>query len=131
MVTFEALQQGKETLAVVGLGYVGLPLAVALSRHMKVLGFDISAPRIKELQDGHDRTREVDDARLQAAEVRYTCDPADLKEAAVIIVAVPTPIDDHRSPDLTPVVGASKTVGQHLSKGCVVVYESTVYPGLT
>lgn len=131
MVTFEALQQGKETLAVVGLGYVGLPLAVALSRHMKVLGFDISAPRIKELQDGHDRTREVDDVKLQAADVRYTCDPADLKEAAVIIVAVPTPIDDHRSPDLTPVVGASKTVGQHMSKGCVVVYESTVYPGLT
>ena len=87
MVTFEALQQGKETLAVVGLGYVGLPLAVALSRHMKVLGFDISAQRVKELQDGHDRTREVDDGKLQAADVRYTCDPAELKQAAVIIVA--------------------------------------------
>lgn len=131
MVTFEALQQGKETLAVVGLGYVGLPLAVALSRQMSVLGFDISAPRIKELQDGHDRTREVDDHRLQAANVHYSCDPADLREAAVIIVAVPTPIDDHRSPDLTPVVGASTTVGRHMGKGCVVVYESTVYPGLT
>ncbi|CAK7046076.1 MAG: UDP-N-acetyl-D-glucosamine 6-dehydrogenase [Desulfovibrio sp.] len=131
MVTFEALQQGKETLAVVGLGYVGLPLAVALSRRMSVLGFDISAPRIKELQDGHDRTREVDDQKLQAANVRYSCDPADLGQAAVIIVAVPTPIDDHRSPDLTPVVGASTTVGRHMSKGCVVVYESTVYPGLT
>ena len=131
MVTFEALQQGKETLAVVGLGYVGLPLAVALSRHMKVMGFDISAQRVKELQDGHDRTREVDDGKLQAADVRYTCDPAELKQAAVIIVAVPTPIDGHRSPDLTPVVGASKTVGQNMSRGCVVVYESTVYPGLT
>ena len=131
MVTFEALQQGEETLAVVGLGYVGLPLAVSLSRQMKVLGFDISAPRIKELQDGHDRTREVDDQKLQAANVRYSYDPADLKTAAVIIVAVPTPIDDHRSPDLTPVVGASTTVGRHMSKGCVVVYESTVYPGLT
>ena len=131
MVTFEALQQGKETLAVVGLGYVGLPLAVALSRHMKVLGFDISAQRVKELQDGHDRTREVDDGKLQAADVRYTCDPAELKQAAVIIVAVPTPIDGHHSPDLTPVVGASKTVGQNMSRGCVVVYESTVYPGLT
>ncbi len=131
MVTFEALQQGKETLAVVGLGYVGLPLAVALSRRMNVLGFDISAPRIKELQGGHDRTREVDDHSLQAATVRYSCDPADLTAAAVILVAVPTPIDDHRSPDLTPVVGASNTVGRHMSKGCVVVYESTVYPGLT
>ena len=86
---------------------------------------------VKELQDGHDRTREVDDVKLRAADVRYTCDPTELKQAAVIIVAVPTPIDDHRSPDLTPVVGASKTVGQNMSRGCVVVYESTVYPGLT
>ena len=131
MVTFEALQQGKGTLAVVGLGYVGLPLAVALSRHINVLGFDISSRRIEELKGGHDRTREVDDARLAAAKVRYSSNAADLKEASVIIVAVPTPIDGHRSPDLTPVVGASTTVGKNLSKGCVVVYESTVYPGLT
>ena len=128
---YDGLIKGTEKLALVGLGYVGLPLAVALSRHMDVLGFDINAGRVAELTQGHDRTREVNDAALKAAAVRYTCDPADLARAAVIIVAVPTPIDDHRSPDLTPVVGASTTVGRHMGKGCVVVYESTVYPGLT
>ncbi|MBD5558708.1 MAG: nucleotide sugar dehydrogenase [Desulfovibrio sp.] len=131
MITFEELEARKRPLAVVGLGYVGLPLAVALSKHMDVIGFDINAARVAELASGHDRTREVDDAALAAASVRYTSDPAELAEAAVIIVAVPTPIDQHRSPDLTPVVGASTTVGRHMSKGCVVVYESTVYPGLT
>lgn len=131
MITFEELKAGTQPVAVVGLGYVGLPLAVALSQHVQVLGFDISAGRIAELQAGHDRTREVDDARLAAARVRYTCDPKELGQAAVIIVAVPTPIDAHRSPDLGPVVGASTTVGRHMSRGCVVVYESTVYPGLT
>lgn len=131
MVDFAALQNREQTLAVVGLGYVGLPLAVAFSRHMNVLGFDINAGRIKELRKGHDRTNEVTDEALAAATIEYTCDPADLARAAVIIVAVPTPIDEHRSPDLTPVVGASHTVGRHMPKGCVVVYESTVYPGLT
>ena len=131
MITFEELEARKRPLAVVGLGYVGLPLAVALSKHMDVIGFDINAARVAELASGHDRTREVDDAALAAASVRYTSDPAELAKAAVIIVAVPTPIDQHRSPDLTPVVGASTTVGRHMSKGCVVVYESTVYPGLT
>ena len=131
MVTFKELEARKRPLAVVGLGYVGLPLAVALSRHMDVIGFDINAARVAELAAGHDRTREVDDAALAAAKVLYTSDPAELAKAAVIIVAVPTPIDSHRSPDLTPVVGASTTVGRHMSKGCVVVYESTVYPGLT
>lgn len=131
MITFEELEARKRPLAVVGLGYVGLPLAVALSKHMDVIGFDINAGRVAELASGHDRTREVDDAALAAAQVRYTSDPAALAEAAVIIVAVPTPIDQHRSPDLTPVVGGSTTVGKHMSRGCVVVYESTVYPGLT
>ena len=131
MITFEALQERRQPLAVVGLGYVGLPLAVAVSRHMDVLGFDINAGRVAELTQGHDRTREVSDEALKTAAVRYTRDPADLSRAAVIIVAVPTPIDDHRSPDLTPVVGASATVGRHMGGGCVVVYESTVYPGLT
>lgn len=131
MVSFEALQKREQPLAVVGLGYVGLPLAVALAGHMDVLGFDINAGRIAELNAGHDRTREVDDATLKAARVRYTSDPADLKQAAVIIVAVPTPIDGHRSPDLTPVISASTSVGRQMSPGCVVVYESTVYPGLT
>ena len=131
MISFEGLKRREKPLAVVGLGYVGLPLAVALSRHMDVIGFDISARRIEELKGGHDHTNEVSDEHLSAAAVRYTCDPAALAEAAVIIVAVPTPIDDHRSPDLTPVVGATTTVGRHFSRGTVVVYESTVYPGLT
>ncbi|SDF78020.1 nucleotide sugar dehydrogenase [Desulfovibrio legallii] len=131
MVTFEDLCAGRATLAVVGLGYVGLPLAVAFSRHMPVLGYDCSSRRIAELKAGRDHTREVDHERLAAAAVRYSADPADLRQADVVVVAVPTPIDTHRSPDLTPVVGASATVGQNLRPGCVVVYESTVYPGLT
>ena len=131
MISFEGLKRREKPLAVVGLGYVGLPLAVALSRHMDVIGFDISARRIEELKGGHDHTNEVTDENLAAAAVRYTCDPAALAEAAVIIVAVPTPIDDHRSPDLTPVVGATTTVGRHFSRGTGVVDEATVYPGLT
>lgn len=131
MLQFEALQRKERFVAVVGLGYVGLPLAVALARQMDVLGFDINAARIDELRQGHDRTREVEASALKATSVRFSCDPADLKQAAVIIIAVPTPIDDHRSPDLTPVKSASATVGQNLTPGSVVVYESTVYPGLT
>ena len=131
MFDFSDLTEGRRTLAVVGLGYVGLPLAVALSRHMPVLGFDISSQRVEELRGGHDHTNEVSDADLASASLRYSCQADDLKQASVIIVAVPTPIDDHRAPDLTPVIGASTTVGRHLQKGAVVVYESTVYPGLT
>ncbi|MCR5257309.1 MAG: nucleotide sugar dehydrogenase [Desulfovibrio sp.] len=131
MIDFDALAARKRPLAVVGLGYVGLPLAVAFSHHFDVIGFDIAQARIDELKGGHDHTNEVDDARLQSASIEYTSDPAALKRAAVIIVAVPTPIDSHRSPDLTPVVGSSNTVGANFSRGCVVCYESTVYPGLT
>lgn len=131
MIDFASLQQRTASLALVGLGYVGLPLAVAMSRHMDVIGFDISAGRIRELEAGHDRTGEVADEKLQAASIRYSCDPAILGEAAVIIVAVPTPIDAHRNPDLTPVIGATRTVGRHMRTGCVIAYESTVYPGLT
>lgn len=134
MVSFEELTARKRPVAVVGLGYVGLPLAVALSAHMDVIGFDINAARVAELASGSDHTREVDAAALAAAGTRglsYTADPSALAQAAVIIVAVPTPIDSHRSPDLTPVTGASALVGRHMGRGCVVVYESTVYPGLT
>ncbi|OIO05885.1 MAG: GDP-mannose dehydrogenase [Desulfovibrionaceae bacterium CG1_02_65_16] len=129
--TFEDLKAGRAPIAVVGLGYVGLPLAVALSRHFRVIGFDISQKRVDELEQGTDRTGEVLPENLKAATVGYTCDPARLKEAAVIIVAVPTPIDAHRSPDLRPVIGATRTVGANLAPGAVVAYESTVYPGLT
>jgi len=131
MTTFEDLSQHRKPLAVVGLGYVGLPLAVAFSHHFDVIGFDISKARIEELMGGHDHTNEVTDEKLAAAKIEYTADPACLKRAGVIIVAVPTPIDDHKTPDLTPVVSASELVGDHMDKGAVVCFESTVYPGLT
>ncbi|MFP5240133.1 MAG: nucleotide sugar dehydrogenase, partial [Acidobacteriota bacterium] len=131
MVTYDELTSGSATVAVVGLGYVGLPLAVALSGSFKVVGFDISPRRIEQLNQGRDDTGEVDAARLAAADVEYTCDPARLRGCKLIIVAVPTPIDSHRSPDLRPIRSASTTVGENLSPGSVVVYESTVYPGLT
>ncbi len=131
MISFEDIVSGKSAVAVVGLGYVGLPLAVALSRYFRVIGFDISEGRVAELCRGEDSTREVEPAALAEAKVSYTSDPAQLAQAGVIVVAVPTPIDGNRKPDLRPVVGASSTVGAHMSAGAVVVYESTVYPGLT
>ena len=131
MTHFDDLTAGRARIAVVGLGYVGLPLAVALARHFPVTGFDISAARVAELQKGHDRTGEVDDAALAASSMRFSCEEGDLAEAALIIVAVPTPIDSHRNPDLGPVEKASALVGRRLRRGAVVVYESTVYPGVT
>ncbi|MDD2967867.1 MAG: nucleotide sugar dehydrogenase [Desulfovibrionaceae bacterium] len=131
MVAFEALLNKKSSVAVVGLGYVGLPLVVALARHFDVIGFDINASRVAALQQGHDATNEVNDADLQACTAMLTCDAAALSKASIIIVAVPTPVDSHRNPDLSPVLAASRTVGKVMSKGCVVCYESTVYPGVT
>ena len=131
MVTFEALRRGETAVAVVGLGYVGLPLAVALSEHFRVIGLDVSRKRVDELKSGLDRTREVEPDELARARVEYTADPAMLKQARVVLVAVPTPIDEYRSPDLRPITGASRTVGANLAPDSVVVYESTVYPGLT
>ena len=121
----------KRKIAVVGLGYVGLPVAVAFGKREEVVGFDINARRIEELRKGHDSTGEVLDEDLRATKINYTADPAALKACDFIIVAVPTPIDDAKRPDLTPVVKASETVGRNLSKGAIVVYESTVYPGVT
>ncbi|WP_432737883.1 nucleotide sugar dehydrogenase [Maridesulfovibrio sp. FT414] len=130
MIRFEDIEAKKTTVGVVGLGYVGLPLAVALGRHFKVLGFDISAQRVKELRTGYDRTNEVLENDFHTY-LEFSSDPAALKDCGVIIVAVPTPIDEARNPDLRPVVGASTTVGANMPEGCIVVYESTVYPGLT
>ena len=121
-----------DTIAIIGLGYVGLPLAVAFGRHRPVIGFDIDAARIAELKAGHDRTREVSDAELSAATgLDYSSDLADLHKATVFIVTVPTPIDDARRPDLRPLESASRTVGSVLKVGDLVIYESTVYPGAT
>ncbi|GAU07603.1 UDP-N-acetyl-D-galactosamine dehydrogenase [Desulfoplanes formicivorans] len=131
MITYSDLKNKKTSLAIVGLGYVGLPLAVAFAEHLDVIGFDINADRIAQLKAGVDHTLEVDNVRLQKVSMEFTSDPEALKRAKIIIVAVPTPIDKNRRPDLSPVVGASTLVGKHLSKDCVVIYESTVYPGVT
>ena len=104
---------------------------MALSRHFDVIGFDINAARIGALNKGHDATNEVEDTALACCTVRFTSNATELDKAGIIIVAVPTPVDSHRTPDLTPVISASRTVGRHMSKGCVVCYESTVYPGVT
>ncbi len=131
MVTFESLKQKKDSIAILGLGYVGLPLAVALAEHFDVLGVDISQTRVDELKKGIDRTGEVDFSEVGDVKLDFTADVSRLSETRLILVAVPTPIDEFRSPDLRPVVGASTTVGKHMREGTVVVYESTVYPGLT
>lgn len=119
-------------LAVVGLGYVGLPLAVEFGKKRSVIGFDINTRRIDALKAGHDHTLEVSDEELaQAAKLTFTADRAELGQANVFIVTVPTPIDEYKQPDLTPLVKASETIGAVLKRGDIVIYESTVYPGAT
>ena len=119
-------------LAVVGLGYVGLPLAVEFGKKRSVIGFDINTRRIDALKAGHDHTLEVSDAELaEAKQLTYTADRAELGQANVFIVTVPTPIDEYKQPDLTPLVKASETIGAVLKRGDIVIYESTVYPGAT
>ncbi|UJR80425.1 nucleotide sugar dehydrogenase [Sandaracinus amylolyticus] len=124
--------KSNEKIVVVGLGYVGLPVALAFARQFEgVVGFDISQRRIDELVKGIDRTNEVDPAELKRSTIRFTADPAAVTEGTFFVVTVPTPIDENRQPDLTPVVKASESVGKLLKPGAVVVYESTVYPGVT
>jgi UDP-N-acetyl-D-glucosamine/UDP-N-acetyl-D-galactosamine dehydrogenase len=119
-------------LAVIGLGYVGLPLAVAFGSRRGVVGFDIHAPRIAKLKAGEDHTLETTPEELaQADQLRFTTDPAALKDCNCFIITVPTPIDEYKRPDLTPLLKASETVGRVLRPGCIVIYESTVYPGAT
>lgn len=119
-------------IAVIGLGYVGLPLAVEFGKSMPVVGFDINAQRIAALRAGHDSTLEVSDTELvEAPHLSYTSDVADIAACNVYIVTVPTPIDAHKRPDLTPLIKASEAIGKVLKRGDVVIYESTVYPGAT
>ena len=121
-----------KTIAIIGLGYVGLPLAVEFGKHRPVFGFDINAARIAELQSGQDHTLECSPAELQAAtQLRYSSQPEDLKGCHIFIVTVPTPVDQANRPDMTPLRKASETVGKALKPGDVVIYESTVYPGAT
>ena len=120
-----------QQLSIIGLGYVGLPLAVALARHYKVIGYDLSKRRVEELRKGHDRTHEVPDADVAASTCQYEFDAAKMAGSDLYIVAVPTPVDDNRKPDFGPVVGACEAVGPLLKTGDIVCFESTVYPGAT
>jgi UDP-N-acetyl-D-galactosamine dehydrogenase len=121
----------RERIGVIGLGYVGLPLAHAFAAKFDVVGIDISAERVAELKAGKDRTGELSADQLKATKLQFSSDLSALKSCRLIIVTVPTPIDDHKNPDLTPLVKASTSVGRHLAVGTTVVYESTVYPGCT
>jgi UDP-N-acetyl-D-glucosamine/UDP-N-acetyl-D-galactosamine dehydrogenase len=121
-----------DKIGIIGLGYVGLPLAVEFGKKLDVVGFDINKARIDELRKGHDRTLEVETEGLKAAtKLAFSSDLADLKSVNIFIVTVPTPVDEYKKPDLRPIESASRTVGQVLKKGDIVIYESTVYPGCT
>lgn len=128
---FEKIVKGEEKISLVGLGYVGMPIAVAFSKKVKVIGFDLNAKKIELYKNGVDPTNEVGNEAIKACTVDFTADETKLKEAKFHIVAVPTPVNDDHTPDLSPVEGASQIVGRNLTKGSVVVYESTVYPGVT
>ena len=127
----EKLTRGEACLAVVGLGYVGLPLAVAFGKKVPVIGFDVNEGKVASLRRGIDPTGELSQAEVEAGRIQYTTNPGDLRRAGFVVVAVPTPIDRHKRPDLTPVEAASRAVGANLSPGATVVFESTVYPGVT
>ena len=131
MVGHEAIKAGTARIGIVGLGYVGLPLAAAFGRKAKVIGFDISTKKIDQLKRGFDETGELTAEELTTTSIDYTTNADRLKEVSFFIVTVPTPIDDHNKPDLTPVVSASRSIGRNLSPGSIIVYESTVYPGVT
>lgn len=128
---YEKLVNGEEKLSLVGLGYVGMPIAVAFGRKINVIGYDLNAQKVEQYKAGYDPTREVGDDVIRQANVEFTADETKLKEAKFHIVAVPTPVNDDHTPDLRPVEGASRTVGRNLVKGSIVVFESTVYPGVT
>ena len=132
MKLLDAVQNHSVIIGVIGLGYVGLPLAVEFGKKYKVVGFDINQDRIKELKSGKDRTLECSSEELaEAVKLSYTSTLEDLNQVNVFIVTVPTPVDDFKRPDLTPLIKASETVGKVLKPGDTVIYESTVYPGCT
>ena len=121
----------KETkLSVIGLGYVGLPIALEFARKMQVVGFDIKQDRIDLMKQSIDPSKELDSSAFDGCDILFTCDINDVKAANFHIVAVPTPINEHNLPNLTPLLSASRTVGKALKKGDIVVFESTVYPGM-
>lgn len=128
---YEKIVNGEEKVSLVGLGYVGMPIAVAFARKIKVVGYDLNAEKIELYRSGIDPTREVGDEVIKNTTVEFTSDETKLREAKFHIVAVPTPVNDDHTPDLTPVEGASRILGRNLTKGSIVVFESTVYPGVT
>ena len=131
MSLFEKIINHEEKISLVGLGYVGMPIAVAFSKKVDVVGFDLNSAKIELYKNGIDPTNEVGNDAIKACKVEFTDDPAKLREAKFHIVAVPTPVNADHTPDLAPVIGASEIVGRNLVKGSIVVYESTVYPGVT
>lgn len=131
MKLYNRIVEKKEKISVVGLGYVGMPIAVEFSKQVDVIGFDLNSKKINLYKDGIDPTNEVGDNAIKKCTVNFTCDEVALREAKFHIVAVPTPINIDKTPDLTPVEGASTIIGRNLTKGSIVVYESTVYPGVT
>ncbi|MEQ8235742.1 MAG: nucleotide sugar dehydrogenase [Syntrophomonadaceae bacterium] len=128
---FDRIAAMEDKISLVGLGYVGMPIAVAFSRKALVIGFDINADKVNLYRQGIDPTREVGDAAIRSCTVDFTSNEARLREAKFHIVAVPTPIKPDKTPDLSPVESASRIVGRNLTPGCIIVYESTVYPGVT
>ncbi|GKZ04400.1 UDP-N-acetyl-D-galactosamine dehydrogenase [Paraclostridium bifermentans] len=128
---YERIKKKKEKISVVGLGYVGVPLAVEFAKHVDVIGFDINEEKLNQYKHGNDITKEVGNEEMKKTTVEFTCDESKLKESKFHIVAVPTPINSDKTPDLRPVIGATKTLARNLTEGSIVVYESTVYPGTT
>lgn len=128
---YQDLIDKKKKLAVLGLGYVGLPIALEYAKKIKVIGFDISEPRIKKMQNHVDPSGELDKSAFENCDIEFSADPEKLREASFYIVTVPTPIDEHNLPDLKPILGATRFIGKVLKKGDYIVYESTVYPGCT
>ena len=131
MVIYQRLKNKETKIAVIGLGYVGLPIALEFAKTMKVVGFDINQKRIDMMKNKIDPSEELDSSAFDGCDIEFTANVDDLKDSTFYVVAVPTPINSHKLPDLTPLLGASKTVGQVLKKGDYVVFESTVYPGCT
>lgn len=128
---YQELKEKKKKLAVLGLGYVGLPIALEFAKNIKVLGFDINEERLDKMRNSIDPSGELDSSKFSNCDIEFTSSVDKLKEASFFIVTVPTPIDEHNLPDLKPLLGATKFIGQALKKGDYVVYESTVYPGCT
>ncbi|MFP3776220.1 nucleotide sugar dehydrogenase [Enterococcus mundtii] len=131
MTLYEKLVNKEEKLSLIGLGYVGMPIAVAFAKKINVVGFDLNSKKITEYKNGVDATHEVGDDEIKKTTVEFTDNPEDLKLAKFHIIAVPTPINQDKTPNLKPIIGASEILGKNLTKGSIVVYESTVYPGAT